>query len=312
MLSCEGKRRIFEEVVEEDEEFTEDGGEGEFGGFASVAETLVKGAEDGIEADRAECGHVESTAEAETASRDAALAAKLSAIVVERSDAEESAGLAAGKGSQLRAKSQNGDGAQGAHAIDLSEALEGSGEGLLFGEGFGHGLLEFEDVFGEEGDASFSEGLDQGHGLANLLDHESAAFEDGLLTCDDQFLKSQLSGAGHGIGLGLDEAAEVVEGLCIERIGLSPAAKTVGEVANLAWVDHRESNAGGMSGGDEGPMVRAAGFADQMDARRDPCEEAAVTGRSIGEGAAEIGAMIVELFLGEIQAEVKVGSGHEE
>ena len=41
------KRGIFEEVVEEEEELTQDGGQREFGGFAGGAEALVEGAEDG-------------------------------------------------------------------------------------------------------------------------------------------------------------------------------------------------------------------------------------------------------------------------
>jgi hypothetical protein len=48
VLTYKGKIGIFEEAVKEEDEFTHDGGDGDFGRFAFDAKALVEGAEDGV------------------------------------------------------------------------------------------------------------------------------------------------------------------------------------------------------------------------------------------------------------------------
>src|SRR5262249_52740565 len=112
VLVRKGERGIFEEVVEEDEEFAEDGGESDFGGVTRGAEAFVEGAGDGVGTRGTKGGHVEGTTEAVSAADDVALPLEGTAVVVEGSDAEESGGLAPGHGAEFWAESQGGDGAE--------------------------------------------------------------------------------------------------------------------------------------------------------------------------------------------------------
>ena len=60
-----------------------------------------------------------------------------------------------------------------------------------------------------------------------------------------------------------------------------------------------------MGGGDQRAVAGAGGFANQVRAWRQCGQKTAVSGRSIDEGAARVGTMKVEPFLGKIQTEVE-------
>src|SRR5581483_4373918 len=81
--------RIFECGVEEDEKFSGDSGEGDFGRLAGGAEFLEEGLEEVVFADGGEAGEVEEAAGGGAAASDVALAAELAAVVVEGSQARE-------------------------------------------------------------------------------------------------------------------------------------------------------------------------------------------------------------------------------
>lgn len=88
--------RIFEEVIEEDGEFADDGDESNFCGFVAQAQLLVKTAQDGVMADGGEGGHVEGAAESGAAAGDVALAFARTAVVIVGGDAHEGGHFAFG------------------------------------------------------------------------------------------------------------------------------------------------------------------------------------------------------------------------
>ena len=125
-----------------------------------------------------------------------------------------------------------------------------------------------------------------------------------LLAGDDEFLESHLGRARRQIGLGLCQATEVVERLRIDRIGLRPAAQAVGKVADLTRIGDGQGDARCVGRSDQRAVAGAGGFANQMRAWRQFGQKPAVVRRGIGDGAARVCAMKVELFLGKIQTEV--------
>ena len=94
--SGKDKIRIFQEPIEQDDEFSHDGGEGEFGGFSVGSESLVKVSEDGIVVAGSEGGHVKDATHGGPATDDVSLAAVLPAVVVERRDSSEGGGPLSG------------------------------------------------------------------------------------------------------------------------------------------------------------------------------------------------------------------------
>jgi hypothetical protein len=95
-------------VVGEDDEFSHEGGEGEFFGFAAIEKTEVKRSEDRVVAGSDEGGHVEGRAELRAAAEDVALTAELTTVVVKGSDAGECGGLGIGEGPEFRQECNEG------------------------------------------------------------------------------------------------------------------------------------------------------------------------------------------------------------
>ena len=84
-------------MVGENDEFSHEGGEGEFFGFAASEETEVERSEDRVVARGDERSHVEDRADLRAAAEDVALTAELTTVVVKGSDAGEGGGLAIGE-----------------------------------------------------------------------------------------------------------------------------------------------------------------------------------------------------------------------
>ena len=80
---------IFEEAVEEDDEFAYDGGEGDLDGFAAVAQAKIKRLQDRVVPSGDERGQIEHAAHGDPPAVDVALPAALAAVAVERCDADE-------------------------------------------------------------------------------------------------------------------------------------------------------------------------------------------------------------------------------
>ena len=255
-------------MVEEEEELTHSGGESDLCGLTAGAQLLVESTEKGIGTDGTEGGHVDGTTQAVAAAGDVALTLELTAIVVERSDAEERGGLAAGEGAQFGTEGQSGGGREETYPFDLSEPSGLRGERLFLSQSGGESGLQLGNVAGEQRDARALEGDNEDDAVMGGLDEQGTAFEHGLLAGDDEFLESHLGGARRQIRLGLCQAPEIVERLCIDRIGLRPAAQAVGKVAHLTWIGDAQGDARRVGRGDERAVARAGGFANQMSAWR--------------------------------------------
>lgn len=83
-------------MIEEAEEFSGGGDEGDFGGFAVLAEAVVEGGQRGSGADDAQGGEVESAADAAASALEVTMTLSRAAVVVEGSQAGQSTDLAAG------------------------------------------------------------------------------------------------------------------------------------------------------------------------------------------------------------------------
>jgi hypothetical protein len=77
VLERKCKFGTFEQVVCEDDEFSHEGGESEFFGFAPSEETEVERSEDRVMAGGDKCGHVKDRADLRAAAEDVALPAEL-------------------------------------------------------------------------------------------------------------------------------------------------------------------------------------------------------------------------------------------
>ena len=92
---------VFEEAVEEVDEFANDGDEGDFVGFAACGEALVEGFEDGVVADGGGGAHVEDLANVGPPALDMALFTLFSAVLIVGRDADEGGGLGAAELAEL-------------------------------------------------------------------------------------------------------------------------------------------------------------------------------------------------------------------
>jgi hypothetical protein len=102
VLERKSKFGTFEQVVGEDDEFSHEGGESEFFGFAPSEETEVERSEDRAMGGGDKCGHVKDRADLRAAAEDVALPAELATVVVKGSDAGEGGGLDIGEGTSIR------------------------------------------------------------------------------------------------------------------------------------------------------------------------------------------------------------------
>ena len=295
---------MFEEVIEEDEEFAHDGGEGEFGRFVGGAQVEVESAQDVVGAGGAQSGHVEGVAQPEAAAGDVALIAQVAAIVIKGSDAEECRGLRARERAELRAEGQAGRGGEEANSWDLGETSGLGGESCFEGEGFGHGGLELLDLATEQGEARLGQRPRQLGGLRGELEQEAAALEDGLLAGDHEFLQEKLGRGGRPVGERFDQGTEIQQGLRIDGVGFGLAAEALGKVAHLAWIGDGDQDPRGVCGADQGPMARACGLTNQMSADREFGQEAPVARRVVGQRTEEEKAFENESLFGEIDTEI--------
>jgi hypothetical protein len=111
--------------VEDDEELSGDGDEGELGRLAGLAQALVEGAQDGVEARAVHGREVERGADGGPAPADVAHPAQLPAVAGEGSDADQGGDLSASEVAELRQVDQQGARCAGS---DARNRLEQAGE----------------------------------------------------------------------------------------------------------------------------------------------------------------------------------------
>jgi hypothetical protein len=309
-LILEYKVRVFKDVVHQDDEFTHDGGERDFGGFARCPKALIELFELPIGACSDERGHVERAPDLSASAADTSPAMPLTAFPWVRSQPGQRRHLPAIEGAQF---GQFGQDAQ-------------CGEGSDPGNGF-----EFLDAFLQGGDlgAELLElGLDLIQVAFQMPDQASGLPAQrrprqplSLLTLGHEHVQQldpapnqfgQLLfrfGAGGG-GLGLQGPAIFGQECCIDVVGFGALASGPGKMPDPGGVEHTDRKAGLMQGGDDLALVAASGFTDQVNRTviGQELQEAAVASRGVGQIMETACQMELQVLLGNIQA--RINSGH--
>lgn len=107
-------------MVKKAKKLSGSGDESELGRFGSGFKAAIEVGESGVKADDAECGHEQSLADAASTAVNGALAFVGAAVVVERSQASESAELLVGEGAEFRESSQEDGSSGGTDALDAA------------------------------------------------------------------------------------------------------------------------------------------------------------------------------------------------
>lgn len=220
-----------------DEELAHDGGDGDAVVFATCAELLVEGSQDGVAASGGEGGHVEGAADGGTSAADVALAATGSAVVVEGRQAGEGRDLAAIEPSEFGQLGQQAHGGGLAHAFDLAEGFEALAEAAVPVDELIESLLKSGDLslqhLDELVDAGEQTGVEQLVTLGALEAEQlgelgAAAHHVGQL--DEQRFGGRLR-------IGLQQPAVVGQQLRVDAIGLGQLAGGFAKLAGSAGVE---------------------------------------------------------------------------
>jgi hypothetical protein len=297
-----------ERGVEEDEEFSGDGDEGDFAGFAGGAEFLEEGFEDGVFADGVEAGEVEETANLGAAAGDMALAAELAAVVVERSQTGELGDGAAVQGAEFGHEAEE---AKGAAPVDAGGLVKACGFGEEFGIGVAQGeelSLELFDFAIVEADGAFGLGLEPA--VVELM--KAGLFQgslgDEMGALGEQRAQAQVMSGLGCIWLGRVGEAEGAEDAGIDAVGLGEDVTGTGEVANLARIDDADRDVLGVEEVDEAVLVAAGGLADDVEGARGgrfgAAEQIGKAGGVVGNGEDLVKPAAVDGRLGDIGSEV--------
>jgi hypothetical protein len=298
---------VFEHGIEDEQEFSHTGGEDDFKGFARSFETLGKGADSGIAAACGKGGHVEDGADIASSAPDGALAAELSGIVVEGSQAREGGDFLAAEASEFGELGQEGGGEDGSDAGGAGEELGfvapivvGVDEASDFG-------IELVDLLAEKAqellDAASREG---GVGEFEARGFCGTEFEE-LSASGDQLIELGLFFWGFFERGGLDVQGETGEDLGIEAIGFGELAEAAGKVADLPGVDACDVEAGVKELNDDSSLVTAGGLNDDeagaegTEPLDDLCDALGVVGTGPGRRGGAL--RDVELVLRNIDAD---------
>ena len=125
----EYKVGIFKDLIHENDEFSHDSGERDFGWFACGAEALVKGFKLAVGTSGDQSGHEEGTSDLRAATADKSASAPLAAVARVRCQTGQGGDLSAVKSSQFWKFGQNSQGGDGAD----------TGDGFQFG----HALIQY-------------------------------------------------------------------------------------------------------------------------------------------------------------------------
>ena len=122
-----------------------------------------------------------------------------------------------------------------------------------------------------------------------------------------------LRGTGRGRRCRRVGRAELGEHLRVDPVGLGPLAPTPGKVPHLPRIDHRDGLAGGVQGGDDGPLPTAGGLADDLHGRPrrpQPGEHRRAARRIVGKAPGVALQVEVESGFGDVESGVDEGWIH--
>ena len=227
---------------------------------------MKEGLEDRVFADGRKASHIEEAAYGGSASRDMALAAVLAAVVIEGCEARKLGNGAAAQGAEFRKEAHESQSRAPIHTADLIEALGFSFE-LEIGITQGKQLrFEFCDFALEKSNDAL--GLCAQPAVFDLME---ARFLDGTLGDKSLALCQQSRQAFEVLGLrdargGVIGCSVIGNNAGVEAVGFGENTPGTGKVADLARVDDAYYDVVSVKVIDQGILVSAGGFANDVDA----------------------------------------------
>jgi hypothetical protein len=302
---CGSERMVFECLVHLEEQFTHDGGQGDFGRFAGQAQALVKLSQGGLGLARQSHGaHVKGAANDGAAAANVALAFPRATLSGPRSEARQGGGLLAIEVAQFGHLTEHAHGGERAHAVQLRQGvdlvLDARGAGQRGGEFFFHGGDLLFQVVDELGLLALGEA--QG-GVFAVLTGPHELFLELIAPLDERAQFGQVR-IGDRCGGGFKRLAEGGQDGGIQRIIFGAPPLRQREVPNLGGIDDTDGQLGGVERGDHGAFVAPGGLADQVRAG-DGAQESDQAGMTLGGVRQDVLAVLeVELEggLGDVQA----------
>ena len=293
-----------EDGVEDDQELTHGGGDGDLGGLAAGDEARIEGADRGIAADGGEGRHVQGLADAGAAAEDHAPAAEGAAVAVDRGDTDEAGDLAPIEGAELGQLGEERAGRGLADARDRGEQVLGGAPGGAAAHGVVEIGLDLAQLLLQPGQVGVEPPdeprvAELAAALALAADHL-----DQLAAAGDQLAERARRRVGHRPWFGPDRFGEAGDGLGIEPIGLGEPAGGAGEVPDLAGIDHGQRQLCGAERGGHRHLEAAGRFEHHQlwRDRRQALDQSGETGTipADREGLAGWPQMHIEPVLGDV------------
>ncbi len=299
-----------ENGVEDTKEAPHASDDGDLLGAAAADKLLVVGFEDRVPADGAEGCHEEDIADARPAAGDGPVATHLTGVSVDGCDAYEGSGLAAIEAAEFGHFGNEGAGGDAADAGDALKEVVGSAPGWRTTDGVVDVVVKFGELCLEHLECGV-DGLGDlgGAGLADAILLHADHFDD-LATAGNEFGQGLRGGVWEWPWLGADALAEKRDRRSVEAIRLGQAAGGASEVADLAWVDHDQRQAGAGDRGSDSEFEAAGGLDNDKgwwfgpQPRQELVETWTIT--RDGEGVARWAEMHIEAVLGNVDADKAV------
>jgi len=227
---------IADEGIEDGCELSHGGDKSDLGRFPVVAQALVEETEGVIMADGAECRHVEGTAHRGAAAGDMALAAELSAIVIDRRDADQGGELLMLDAAEFRELGEEHGGRCRADAIDAGHDGLSVGQGSIGFDGSGDRGIDLRELVAQHSNMLVDPGGDGGGGMLEMIALGDQSLDE-VAPARDQARQSRARRIDRRQGRGTHRLAEARQDTGIDRVRLGEPALGPGKIACLTRID---------------------------------------------------------------------------
>ena len=293
-------------MIHQDDQFTHQGREGDFGRFTRSAQALIKHFEDGIGTGGHQGRHIKCGAESRASPSNGSAPLPLSAFSWMGSHTCQRRNLAAIKGTQLRQFGQDGQGR--AHSYPCNR-LKGFDPLIqkrrLRGDCLELALDLFQRRF-QVSDQAFGLTTQGGQGKAlGLLALGHQQFQQ-LFATTDQFGQLRLDRRTRRGGFGAKRVAIGREDRSINRVSFGTLALGTGEKPDAGRVEEAHGNSRLMQGGDEVTFVATGSFTDHVNAWAfgQELKQPAMAGGRVGQVVKTTLEVELQVKLGNIQARI--------
>ena len=246
--------------VEDEQQFSHGGDEGDHLLFAGGDQALVVGSDFGVVSGGHEGGHVQRRADRGAAAVGGAFAPHGAGVSVDRGDPDQCGDLTTRALAQFRQLSHErscGLIADAGHALEQVDLLLPSG-GVF--DRLIEVVVEVFELSIEEVQHGLDAGVDRrGEGLLKTVGFGGTHRHE-LSSSSDFFLQNKGIFVGQGPDVGLDGSRESGQEAGVEGVGFGQLADGACEVAGLSWVDHDDGQHGREHGRDGVSFVAAGGF----------------------------------------------------